>query len=194
MAIYDPRDWNWGAVGNVLFGGDPEDVALPAEVEAARAARAGLVAQLSGDPTQARLARQAVQQDVQAQRDALADALASRAAGARGLAALAAQRQAMAATAQGQARLGAQAAAGLTRAQMEAEERRRRLLAQLLGQQEAVGFAAQQFREKQAGTGLLPALLAGGGAALGGVVGGVEGAQVGSGLGAGIGTGISRSV
>jgi len=194
MAIWDKVKSFGGGLRDVMVGKDPSSIAAPEGAAAAQAQRDALIAELSeqGPSDAARMAVEAAQENALGR---VAASQMSAAAGARGLGVLGARRGAARNMAIGQANVAGQMAPqaiAAASADEQADMARRALMAQLLGQQEASAYGLEQYRQQQAGSGLVPGLLTIGGGLIGGKLGGAQGAQAGAQFGGGLGMELSR--
>jgi hypothetical protein len=185
----------------LLVGQDPNDVKVPPEVAAAQARRQQLVDMaLGGSATASQdAAREAASLAGRTARTDLANRLQSAAAGARGLGALGARREAMRRTALGEADIAGRVAEGSANAVANAvgQDAARRLqqigtAAELLTDQERAALEAEEYRKKNARKGVAGEVGAIVGTIGGGIVGGPAGAKTGGEIGYGAGNMIER--
>jgi len=121
--------------------------------------------------------------------DQLVQRARGRAAGARGFAKLAAEAEADKLAGSGVARVLSETAAAAGKARQVDKAQAADILARMSSQDVQI---AEQAKREADSLGILPALLAAGGMAIGGAVGGKEGVQAGGVAGSGIGTAISQ--
>lgn len=184
-------------INDALLGEDPNKIAIPDPLKQVQEGRTSLANQLltaAQGPSDA--AQKAAELGGQQSAERLVANAQSLAAGARGLGAIGAMREAQKQSALGLSRLAGENAQARANAAMQdqgAQLQKVGMAADLLGQQEAGFLNQEEYRKAKAKPGFLGSLLGAAGAGIGTALGGPAGGSVGAQLGNAAGTSFQRS-